>query len=934
MHKAAILLTIICIVFVASADLHAQDRENIEQVGRLYNFWDTASDIIIDGDIAFIADGRAGVKIINIANRGNIVEIADFQLCDNATKLRRDGDILYVLDYRFGMHLIDISDVENPRSINYFSIGAYDFDISEEFLYIAASDLFVIHKADPENLIEVSTLEVDWTLTQVTVRNDFAYSVMINFGEGGSRGCLIDIADPENPEMVDDEFGFYSRTVFRENIGFSSTRGLNIYDFENPVAPELISSVRDDSFNLETFLGENNVFTAGESFAVYDVGNIENPQLISEIDVPGVGHGLAMRNNTAFVIDSEFFFYRMECRDDVVIIDCENLEEPQITSTYGATGLIHDVEVSDGYAYLACMQDGLKIIDVSNPESPEELETVELDDRAFAVDKTGDLLYVAEGEVGLRIFSIEDPINIEELGSIDTPGRAQDVVVEGDFAYVADGIEGLRIIDISNPANPLETGSVAIQADTWCVDVEEDIAYLGGYHQNMYLIDISDPENPELISSVWSPGHPLGIAVRDGFAYTANWCNELGGNVSGLRIFNVEDPENPELIFQELTEGQSHDIVLAGDYAYITDGERGLKVFDISDLDNIEQVGSYNTPGMACRMTMNEGLIYLADQTNLGIYIPTFDNEAPQVIAEIEDVELNEDPEPRHVVIADLDDIIIDPDGNFGLEFSVQGAPDEANMFIDNNHVLSVTPNDNINIPDGCQVTISAEDIGGLTVETEFNLTINPVNDAPDLFQLLEPADESQVFCQDTVLFSWADSFDPDDGEEVLYWFSLDCEDLGISISYQIPEDSTSITISLDTLNGGCMTVETFWWVTAISGIDSTECERRFSMEVEGTGDVDLENRPVYQFGIASIYPNPFNARTTIKYTVPSIRIVSLQVFDINGRLGETLVDEIKPAGMHRVEWDGGEVGAGVYFVRMTDEGERINEIRKVVLIK
>jgi len=58
-------------------------------------------------------------------------------------------------------------------------------------------------------------------------------------------------------------------------------------------------------------------------------------------------------------------------------------------------------------------------------------------------------------------------------------------------------------------------------------------------------------------------------------------------------------------------------------------------------------------------------------------------------------------------------------------------------------------------------------------------------------------------------------------------------------------------------------------------------------------------------------------------------------VFDVNGRLIETLVDGIVTAGRHSVVWDGGGVGAGVYFIRMRDEGGRMREEhRKVVFIK
>jgi len=88
------------------------------------------------------------------------------------------------------------------------------------------------------------------------------------------------------------------------------------------------------------------------------------------------------------------------------------------------------------------------------------------------------------------------------------------------------------------------------------------------------------------------------------------------------------------------------------------------------------------------------------------------------------------------------------------------------------------------------------------------------------------------------------------------------------------------------------------------------------------------------EFTLHDAYPNPFNFTTTIKYTVPLITNVSLQVFDVNGKLVETLVDGMVPVGMHSVVWDAGGIGAGVYFVRMKDEEGRINGMRRVMLIR
>lgn len=88
---------------------------------------------------------------------------------------------------------------------------------------------------------------------------------------------------------------------------------------------------------------------------------------------------------------------------------------------------------------------------------------------------------------------------------------------------------------------------------------------------------------------------------------------------------------------------------------------------------------------------------------------------------------------------------------------------------------------------------------------------------------------------------------------------------------------------------------------------------------------------------IASIYPNPFNPRTTIRFTLADPARVTIAIFDVNGSLVTTLVDQTLPSGEHTAEWNGTDergrsVSTGVYFARMVTAGYEAT--RKMVLIK
>ena len=60
MRFSILLITVICLVFTPLSKLIAQDHENVERVGRIYNQWDRAQDVVVVDTLAYLAAGRSG----------------------------------------------------------------------------------------------------------------------------------------------------------------------------------------------------------------------------------------------------------------------------------------------------------------------------------------------------------------------------------------------------------------------------------------------------------------------------------------------------------------------------------------------------------------------------------------------------------------------------------------------------------------------------------------------------------------------------------------------------------------------------------------------------------------------------------------------------------------------------------------------------------
>ncbi|MFQ5600982.1 MAG: FlgD immunoglobulin-like domain containing protein, partial [Candidatus Krumholzibacteriia bacterium] len=83
--------------------------------------------------------------------------------------------------------------------------------------------------------------------------------------------------------------------------------------------------------------------------------------------------------------------------------------------------------------------------------------------------------------------------------------------------------------------------------------------------------------------------------------------------------------------------------------------------------------------------------------------------------------------------------------------------------------------------------------------------------------------------------------------------------------------------------------------------------------------------------------PNPFNPGTLIRFELREPGFVSLRIYDVGGRVVQTLVEEPLSGGPFRVHWDGTDAlghpqASGVYFVELRAGSER--HARKIILAR
>jgi hypothetical protein len=94
-----------------------------------------------------------------------------------------------------------------------------------------------------------------------------------------------------------------------------------------------------------------------------------------------------------------------------------------------------------------------------------------------------------------------------------------------------------------------------------------------------------------------------------------------------------------------------------------------------------------------------------------------------------------------------------------------------------------------------------------------------------------------------------------------------------------------------------------------------------------------LSNRNIAEgFKLEQNYPNPFNPSTVINFTIGKSTHLSLEVYDITGKLIEMPINQYMNNGNYSIQFNGQNLPSGVYYYKI-EAGDR-TDTKKMVLIK
>ena len=100
---------------------------------------------------------------------------------------------------------------------------------------------------------------------------------------------------------------------------------------------------------------------------------------------------------------------------------------------------------------------------------------------------------------------------------------------------------------------------------------------------------------------------------------------------------------------------------------------------------------------------------------------------------------------------------------------------------------------------------------------------------------------------------------------------------------------------------------------------------------------VQDNNQQKIEFKLYDNYPNPFNPETTIRFTLDEKQKINLNIFDLQGRLINQLVNRVMRPGEYTIRWNGinqnnKRVASGIYFYQLAGKNRTI--VKKMQFLK
>jgi len=264
----------------------------------------------------------------------------------------------------------------------------------------------------------------------------------------------------------------------------------------------------------------------------------------------------------------------------------EDASIERVARIYNNLDHLAQVEIQNGFAYVAAEVSGLQIFNVSNPAELTPVgywnENVQPVSRFTLNDIYA---YVVSGNV-ITVLDVSDPTAPQMIGELnsDQIGIVVALLYADNYLYVVDQGFGIRVINVSDPTNPAEVGQCERGGLIEGIAMSGNLLIVSEGEGNISLFDITQPTSPRLANTVDVRSNGLDLAVVGNYLYSV-----CGGD--GLNVFEIGNDASLEQCAHVTLDNSANSIAIKGDLIFIASSRHAgeastdskLEILDISD---------------------------------------------------------------------------------------------------------------------------------------------------------------------------------------------------------------------------------------------------------------------------------------------------------------------------------------------------------------
>lgn len=480
----------------------------------------------------------------------------------------------------------------------------------------------------------------------------------LGFSRGGTV-FWVDAHQPENLALL----GELTLPAPIEMLRLRGNRALALadgtmylLDLTDPAHPLRLAETAVPGVPLDLDLDARFAYAALADQGLHSYGPVDQGRL----DDLGSTHFFAWAEGVD-VVDS--LAYLSCCIFDFQVVDLHEPATPVRLSLHDASGHFGRLLASPPWVYLLDQLGSLRVFEVGDPAQPRQVDSLATSGQPRALARCGSTLLLNEHDAGVEFVDLTDPAHPASLGRDASLTRTLDLAAEASTAFLLDSQTGCLSLDLGDPSLPMRLDTLQVDCRVDDVTRRGGFAYAAAGEAGLRIWELSDPARPATLALLPLPGHARNLLLLD------DWACLTGS--AGLFVVDIHDPRHPVLAAEragnagrlaalgnrlfvhelgvgvqelELDAGgqpvwlgtlplttQCTDLDLADGLLALSDGEAGLRLFDVGTPGAPLELGRLEAFGPAQSLALLNGFAYLADAQQGLLEVDIHDPAQPEL---------------------------------------------------------------------------------------------------------------------------------------------------------------------------------------------------------------------------------------------------------------------------------------------------------------